>query len=47
MIRVLAILVGLIIISVLLVRISIKMEDPIITQEEIDVSLGIEDPFNK
>ena len=45
MIRVLVILVALIIIAVLLVKTSIKIEDTIITQEEIDVSLGIKDPF--
>jgi len=42
MIKVLAILIGLIIIAILVVKTSIKIE---FSQEEIDKSIGIEDPF--
>ena len=45
MIKALAILIGLLLASILLVRSYYKVEDIEFNQEEIDVSLGIEDPF--
>ncbi len=45
MIKVLAILIGLLLASILLVRSYYKVEDIEFSQEEIDISLGIEDPF--
>ena len=42
MIKTLAILIGLIIVAILVVKTSIKIE---FSQEEIDKSIGIEDPF--